>query len=252
MLLKILVFLIFAIGMSRCLYRLFKGPSAADFLYLAFWISLASSYFVSVKGFIILPLILLVTSQILKRTPKDSFSGDEQEPGHSTGESKRPFQLSKPPPPRAFSASTESEPAKRNRDDDFTDSPEDFIKQIPEIAEECVLMSKQLLNYDLDYSPESLSKVDELITETWNGEYALPVGGLAVQFGSYVGEVIRRNIGGRWDYDEGDSYILVDLGNGVLRANVFSKAYRRLANGEGDSLAFFYRCISSQEKDSAS
>ncbi len=64
---------------------------------------------------------------------------------------------------------------------------------------------------ELDYSPESLEVLDELIDETWDKERfndaqfggedmkSLSLTGMVMQFGSYFGETLVRNLGGEWN-----------------------------------------------------
>ncbi len=252
MLLNIAAAVFITVGIVRVTGRLVRKVTLPDVLYFLFWLTLIASFFIETRLYLIVPLVFLVTSQVLK---KPDFTSSE---GEDSPAKKRPksLQLSEPPkqqpigrPSSQLAVNTESESTPPSEEESESDSPEDFIREIPQIADECVRMTGELLNEELDYSPESLEIVDRLITETWNGEYLLPVDGLAVQFGSYTGEVIRRHLGGTWAYHEGN-YVLKDL-QSVKIAYVFPKAYRRLKNGEEDSLAFFYRALkASIEKDS--
>lgn len=249
MLLNIIAAIFIGFGILRVSLRLAKQVTVADILYLLFWLALIASFFIDTKLFLIVPLLFLVASQVTKKKEQDGTEEDT----FKDGEGRKPFQLSEPPKPQPIGRSDsgsvavpEPEPSSKKEEDD-TESHEDFILEIPKIAEDCVRMTKEMLNEDLDFSPESLETVDRLITETWNGEYALPIDGLAIQFGSYTGEVIRRHLGGEWAFRDGN-YVLLDV-QSVKTAFVFSKAYRRLKNGEEDSLAFFYRAMKSTIDD---
>lgn len=65
-------------------------------------------------------------------------------------------------------------------------------------------------------------------------------------FGAYVGEVMIRSAGGSWvtvapDHPLGAGWQpLVELLGGTL-ANPLGKAFKRLMNGDTDSIQFFYR-----------
>lgn len=232
------------LGIIRVTIRLVKRVTLSDVLYLLFWLTLIASFFVETKLYLIIPLGLLVVSHVVKN-PDHGKIGDF--PGSEPDRPKR-FKLSEPPKQQPIGRPSDQLDSESGPDlqeerevERVDESPEDFIHEIPKVAEECVRMTKALLKEDLDYSPESLEIVDRLITETWNGEYVLPIDGLAVQFGSYTGEVIRRNLGGTWAYSEG-SYVLLDV-QSIKVAYVFSKAYRRLKDGEDNSLAFFYRAM---------
>jgi hypothetical protein len=61
-------------------------------------------------------------------------------------------------------------------------------------------------------------------------------------WGSYLGEVIRRNLGGEWVMDStlGKPTLLLPKGH---KANPFHKVKQRLLNGPADSVHFFYKIV---------
>lgn len=102
----------------------------------------------------------------------------------------------------------------------------------------------------LDYSPESLAVIDEVI-ESFRQE------GLTVEemastlfyYGCYVGEVFVRSGHGTWISKEGTgmqdlavSPIILEQGPGNF-ANPVGKVFKRMENGEIDSLPFFYKAF---------
>lgn len=92
----------------------------------------------------------------------------------------------------------------------------------------------------LDYSPESLAALDEFIASDFDPPGKAPApDGLQQDVGAYVGEVVRRHIGGRWAGDGA----LVDVGGPVSSVNPIGKARKRFANGPEDSLAWFYETV---------
>jgi hypothetical protein len=92
----------------------------------------------------------------------------------------------------------------------------------------------------LDYSPESLTGLDAFIAGDFDPPGKTPApDGLQHDVGSYVGEVVRRHVGGRW----ADDGALVDVGGPVSSVNPIGKARKRFANGPEDSLAWFYETV---------
>ncbi len=101
----------------------------------------------------------------------------------------------------------------------------------------------------LNYSLASLAALDVFLDETWgrDGEapndetYKLPPGKLpvAIEFGSYLGEVIRRALGGEWEIDPAkpnNPYSAkVKLPQGGFVAPIYC-VYLRFKNGEKESL----------------
>jgi hypothetical protein len=102
----------------------------------------------------------------------------------------------------------------------------------------------------LDYSPQSLQTVDEIITAWWPPRRGLfgkkpniPDEETIAAIGAYAGEVIVRNLGGRWTMNEELDAAGVDVDGTV--AFPFSKTFKRFANGEEDSLWSLYRVLDS-------
>ncbi len=96
----------------------------------------------------------------------------------------------------------------------------------------------------LDYSIESLQRLDQFISENFDNASAPDVGEtLLLRIGSYVGEVIIRHLGGHWN-EEGRPEI-----NEVGPLDVIyplEKAQRRFQNGKEDSLTWYYHAIAKQ------
>ncbi|MCD6052802.1 MAG: hypothetical protein K0Q55_4224 [Verrucomicrobia bacterium] len=65
-------------------------------------------------------------------------------------------------------------------------------------------------------------------------------------YGSYVGEVIRRNLGGKWVQDERGVALLEQIGGIDLKAFPFSWTQKRFTNGEEDSLAFKFAVLKNE------
>lgn len=96
----------------------------------------------------------------------------------------------------------------------------------------------------LDYSVESLQRLDQFISENFE-----PVGSRTIAdslpqgVGCYLGEVIIRNLGGEWSEENKPEVV----GIGTLDpVQPIEKAYRRFQNGRQDSLAWYYHALAKQ------
>lgn len=106
----------------------------------------------------------------------------------------------------------------------------------------------------LDYSPESLASVDEIILGFRAGglteaEVAEPV----YKLGCYVGEVFVRNDGGVWVMPDEELAVffqgmLIELPDN-RHCNPIGKAFKLLENGEEDSIVWFYEVFRSFRSD---
>jgi len=115
-----------------------------------------------------------------------------------------------------------------------------FASDIAEIA-------KRIDGVELDYSPDSLRAVDDLI-ERFHAERLTPdqVGETLFGFGCYVGEVFVRTVGGRWRLAEDTPMrgfagvqLVIEI-PGVRYVNPIGKVFKRLENGREDALPYFY------------
>lgn len=151
---------------------------------------------------------------------------------------KQPQSETPPPPPPP------PQPPEGDGGDDSSDGDDrqEFIAKIPAFAEMHVSMSKDNFEVALDYSAESLTAIDEIIAKHWE-EPPIMLDQVVLTFGAYVGETIRRQLGGAWMFDEERGYTLADLGGTGTRIYPFSKVQKRFTNGEEDSIAFFYQAI---------
>lgn len=115
---------------------------------------------------------------------------------------------------------------------------------------------------ELDFTENSLKEVEDIL-EVYHSDYKgsflknvirkvrkqIPtdeqVGSMAMMYGVYIGEVIRRNTSKeiQWVYEDG-------FGNGDLlhlklddknRINPIGKTFKRLKNGREDEILFFYQ-----------
>ncbi|WP_377156178.1 DUF6278 family protein [Roseateles sp. UC29_93] len=122
----------------------------------------------------------------------------------------------------------------------------------PEVAAKLAGMAVTIFQQQqikLDYSPESLRQVDALILK-WRaeGNTAESMQKTLLILGCYVGEVMVRNLpGARWDHptEKERALVLGDLPMGMRTlpsgfSNPMGKVFKRMANGEEDSVFFFY------------
>lgn len=108
-------------------------------------------------------------------------------------------------------------------------------------AERAVEEFRELAGVELDYSPHSLEVLDETITRLWPEPPEEP-DGLVTTLGAYTGEVIRRHLGGSWSVEASGCPFLCNIGH-VARLSPLSKAWKRLTQGENDSLAWYFASI---------
>jgi hypothetical protein len=67
------------------------------------------------------------------------------------------------------------------------------------------------------------------------------------QFGAYIGQVIVQQANGSWttvpeNHPMSGGWPLVALTSGSI-VNPIAKAFKRVRNGEGDSIAYFYSAL---------
>lgn len=103
------------------------------------------------------------------------------------------------------------------------------------------IMDEMAPQIRLDYSVDSLQRLDQFITEHFDPPGSKFVGEtLPVGIGCYVGEVIIRHLGGHWNA-EGKPEVN-DIGP-VKAIFPIDKAIKRFKNGREDSLAWYYHSI---------
>ena len=123
-----------------------------------------------------------------------------------------------------------------------------------QLAELAVTTTRNVANIQLDYSPASLKQVDELICGfRAQGHTAATMQETIFLFGCYLGEVVVRNHGGQWKLaaDTGlrqvapPDMLVLETPNQATW-NPIGKAFKLLANGMEDSLAFFYGVVTAK------
>lgn len=103
------------------------------------------------------------------------------------------------------------------------------------------IMDEMAPQLRLDYTVESLQRLDQFITENFEPAGTKPVGEtLPVGIGCYMGEVIIRHLGGHWN-ENGEPEIN-NIGP-VEAIYPIDKAIKRFKNGKEDSLAWYYHSV---------
>jgi hypothetical protein len=93
----------------------------------------------------------------------------------------------------------------------------------------------------LDYSVDSLQRLDQFITEYFDARRARTIEtSLLIGIGSYFGEVLVRQLHGEWE--ENGKPLVVNIEN-LEPINPLRKAQLRFQNGKQDSLAWAYHTL---------
>ena len=117
-------------------------------------------------------------------------------------------------------------------------------------------------NEDLDFSRESIERVERICTILFN---AIPTNfftklirrkpseqqilQISKVFGGYIGEVMRKNFGGDWNiknlFNQGNT-VLLTIGDTEL--SPVAKVYKRLTNGPEDNVWHYYQWLEKELK----
>jgi len=121
------------------------------------------------------------------------------------------------------------EEMKRNIEEAFRRAREETAAEMRRQAEGCVEGVRRFWGETLDFSPESLQVIDRLIATGFSPQEDEETIRTAVQaFGAYVGEVVRRQMGGVWhDEEMRGQPVLLEVGRGKQRLKPFEAVRRR-------------------------
>lgn len=124
-------------------------------------------------------------------------------------------------------------------------------------AEEAVKYARQRFRSELDYTPQSLERVDKIIdvlhVDLPKGILAktvrraatdAEVWSMAKMWGAYVGETLRRRWGGQWKTTpspDGHADVVLNLPLG--RCRPVEQVRRRLVEGAGDGVFAMYTAL---------
>jgi hypothetical protein len=124
----------------------------------------------------------------------------------------------------------------------------DLARWLVAHAQIAVQGAKLQFGHLLDFSPESVKHVEEILGARYEAfkesiaakqvsEQALSA--VINVWGSYLGEVFRRHYGGQWA--RGDNGPSLTIG----QAKIFplSKVYKRLVEGPGDNVQFYFHAV---------
>jgi hypothetical protein len=129
------------------------------------------------------------------------------------------------------------------------DSPEnetDVATMMAQLAATHVKAVYELMDTLLDFTPGSLNRVDELISTHFPNGTTMER--TPVFWGAYVGETVRRNLGGEWTANEELGAHLTGVG-GIVTLFPVTWAFKRFENGEGDSVAYKYKVAEKTIRD---
>jgi hypothetical protein len=133
----------------------------------------------------------------------------------------------------------------------------DLQAHIAALAEVAVEHAQQSFQTKLDYSPESLRLVEEILGKLHStvpkgffslmlGRKATPeqVSRMATAYGAYIGEVTRSRWGGEWSMKSA-LYAEPTLTLRVHGEEIYppGKAYKRLINGPEDNVWHYYHVL---------
>jgi hypothetical protein len=126
------------------------------------------------------------------------------------------------------------------------------VSQIPELLKPTPTLAKEQFGVDLDYSPESLRALDGALKQEYLEDGSLDnedIEAVSISIGTYIGEVVRRHIGGEWQItDEPPSPRLVDV-PGFEWLDPIGRVEKRLVEGEAASLFDWYQSIRRHSKE---
>jgi hypothetical protein len=124
---------------------------------------------------------------------------------------------------------------------------EPTAENAPRFASDIVASVARITGDVLDYSVESLTVVDRILGDMrGRGVTVDQFAETLFGFGCYVGEVFVRHAAGRWIATPErwlpaiGMRICVELPEQKRLCSPITKAFKRLENGEEDSLAYFY------------
>src|SRR5215467_11401569 len=125
---------------------------------------------------------------------------------------------------------------------------ESVASMVGSYAEQAVQQARDR-NAQLDYSEHSLLEVEVILSQLAkqmnNGSAPEELAEVCKTWGSYFGEVVRRQFGGEWSIETypGKQFATLTLNVGGHKLFPSMKVHRRLTSGEGESLWSFYKMV---------
>jgi hypothetical protein len=111
---------------------------------------------------------------------------------------------------------------------------DEMIRTLESMAESYAELARSRFGVPLDFTVQSLTKLDAYVQSVFPDgcAFEVTIGSIA----TYVGEVVRRALGGTWQINPGDEPPCVVVG--TLRANVFAWAMHVLGpNRDGETFS---------------
>jgi len=120
-------------------------------------------------------------------------------------------------------------------------NPEQHAQYQQEAGEFLTVMDEMAPQIGLDYSVDSLQRLDNFISEHFDPPNAKQVNAaLTLRVGCYLGEVIIRHLGGYWNEDGKPE--INELGS-IEAIFPIERAQQRFVNGKQDSLSWYYHSL---------
>jgi hypothetical protein len=134
---------------------------------------------------------------------------------------------------------------------DLNFEPDDALaKTASDASVEAVKYAKQRFDVVLDGSDASMADLERILDSFYRqktdaGPDSLAVTRLGALFGSYVGEVFRKNHGGKWGFITGDAQrfpgVRADRSGQLFWP--WGRVQNRIINGPADNVSDYYRVI---------
>ena len=116
--------------------------------------------------------------------------------------------------------------------------------ELQRLAQSYVELAATRFGLTLDYSEESLQQTDAVIAKHHAQGQSLE--DTLMTHGAYVGETLRRRLGGIWVQDERGVALLEAVGGTHLNASPFSWVQARLTDGTAEALAARFLSLKQQ------
>jgi hypothetical protein len=124
-----------------------------------------------------------------------------------------------------------------------------------DFAQDAVRFAQEQYRVKLDYSEKSIRRVEIIVEDlsqqlprtktgrlSQRGSLPKAVSAICNMFGGYIGEVLRKNYGGRWDIGTTTpDKPIIALNIKGLHLFPPTKVYKRLADGSEEDLWSYYR-----------
>ena len=125
-------------------------------------------------------------------------------------------------------------------------SPNELEQLMIDSAQDAVNTALEEFDITLDYSPESIAIIDDILLSFIDKYHDKALEDEAVFticniFGAYVGETLKRIVGGTWFYDQSNAdapYVLLEIGD---KSYAFAGiCYERLVNDSQVSVKIYF------------